>query len=390
MNRSAFLRFALRGLLAAMLLLSASHAADLLTDEGRWVSGVATVRDNRLTLQRADGAPLTVACDRLLALRLSSAAPREWPGPGVRLANGDRLSGDVLALTNGAVTLSHEWLGSLSIPRDEVVSIRFVPPRGGSAAEPALSPPGIVLANGDRLEGTLSRVTATEVVLDAGGTPRALPRERCAWIALGPGAEPAAVPGEAHQRIRLANGDILSGRLVALDAAQLTLAVGGVGTLAIPVARAPEIRGEGGALVPLSTLTPTRVVETPQFDERFPWRRDRAVGGGPLTLGGRPYERGLGCHSRCELLYSLEAGVTRFVAEIGLDARAPSGAVAEFVVECDGREAFRSGPVAAGAPPRAIAVDLRGRRQLKLLVDFGPDGSSMGDHGNWAGAMVVK
>src|SRR5262249_395960 len=64
----------------------------------------------------------------------------------------------------------------------------------------------------------------------------------------------------------------------------------------------------GGGAVFASTLAPASVVEaSPDGDALMPWRRDRAVDGGPLQAGGRAHARGFGVHSRSRLVFAVPA-----------------------------------------------------------------------------------
>jgi len=65
----------------------------------------------------------------------------------------------------------------------------------------------------------------------------------------------------------------------------------------------------------------------------LPWRSARAsygtvrmhtnFSGGPLMLGGRKLEYGIGTHATSEVVYDLPEGCNRFKATVGLDAQAP-------------------------------------------------------------------
>jgi hypothetical protein len=158
----------------------------------------------------------------------------------------------------------------------------------------------------------------------------------------------------------------------------------------LPAKAVHSLWSEGGRLVPLGSLEPAEVKQTPQFDEHFPHRTDRSLEGGFLSVAGRRRERGVGCHSRCELEYEIGGEFSSFVAEIGVDDAARGRGEVVFRVIVDGRPAFESDPVRGGAPARAIHVPLGRARRLKLVADFGPGGVSLGDHADWCRATLVR
>lgn len=48
-------------------------------------------------------------------------------------------------------------------------------------------------------------------------------------------------------------------------------------------------------------------------------KTNQSVGGNPLTLNGKVWEKGFGVHANSELVFDVPAGMTRFVAAVGLD-----------------------------------------------------------------------
>jgi alpha-galactosidase len=121
---------------------------------------------------------------------------------------------------------------------------------------------------------------------------------------------------------------------------------------------------------------------------------DRSVADKPLTIAGHEYEHGLGTHAYSEFEIDLKQAATRFEAEVGVDDEVlpkegdeKRGSVV-FVVYVDDREAARSGVLRGGDEPEKIAVDLRGARWLRLVVEDA--GDTMGsDHADWAEARLT-
>jgi hypothetical protein len=59
----------------------------------------------------------------------------------------------------------------------------------------------------------------------------------------------------------------------------------------------------------------------------------------------------------------------------------------EFEVWADGERLFRSGVLNGTSPPREVALDVTGRRELRLFVGVGGDTNAL-DHAVWAGARL--
>jgi hypothetical protein len=129
-------------------------------------------------------------------------------------------------------------------------------------------------------------------------------------------------------------------------------------------------------------------VDEPTVTLAMPWQRDRSVSGKPLLMSGRAYEKGLGVHARNLLRYDIGGQFDAFAATIGLDAAAEGRGDCVFVVRADGRELLRQ-RVRGQETPREIKLDVRGARQLTLLVEPGED-LDLADHANWANARLMK
>lgn len=123
-----------------------------------------------------------------------------------------------------------------------------------------------------------------------------------------------------------------------------------------------------------------------------PVERDQELGGtgagdgGPLTLGGRRYEKGLGTNSPSLVRYRLGKRCQELTAEIGIDDAAGEIGSVVFQVWADGEKLFDSGVVLRSTPSRRINVDVTGRSEVRLWVgqvdEFGQD------HANWADARL--
>lgn len=149
--------------------------------------------------------------------------------------------------------------------------------------------------------------------------------------------------------------------------------VGGFGASAAsrgtPLSQVPWVSAQGG-------LGPVEV--------------DSSVGGplagdgAALTIGGRVFASGLGTASTSLITYDLRGGARIFSSYVGVDDEVGSAGSVSFQVLADGVLLFDSGLITGvDGPLYTGALDVRGVRELQLLVLDGGDGSVL-DHGDWA------
>ncbi|MCZ6795313.1 MAG: NPCBM/NEW2 domain-containing protein, partial [Planctomycetota bacterium] len=139
----------------------------------------------------------------------------------------------------------------------------------------------------------------------------------------------------------------------------------------------------------LSTVEPKKAEQRPVIGQPTPYRRDLSASGGPITLAGRVYRRGLGVHSFCALEYTLGGEYRAFAAVIGLDDSSRGKGSVTFRVIADGKEIYKQA-FEAGAKPRSVSLPLEEVNVLRLEVDHGSDNLDIGDLADWADARVTR
>lgn len=137
----------------------------------------------------------------------------------------------------------------------------------------------------------------------------------------------------------------------------------------------------------LSELEPAKVSEGGGFTFKG-WQKDRSVMRKPLQLGEEKFDRGIGCHAPCALSYQLDDRFSRFVAVVGIDAATRGRGDAVFSVLADGKKLFEK-RLMGGEKPARISLPVSGVRSLELRVDAG-EGFDLGDHADWADAILVR
>ena len=107
---------------------------------------------------------------------------------------------------------------------------------------------------------------------------------------------------------------------------------------------------------------------------------------GPLQIGTKRYQHGIGTHAVSEIVVRLPQPGRQFQAEAGVDAPWPGSVV--FAVEVAGQAAFQSDVRRVDSPPVPVRIDLQGATEFTLRVLDGGDGPNS-DHANWGDASVT-
>jgi len=146
------------------------------------------------------------------------------------------------------------------------------------------------------------------------------------------------------------------------------------------------------ARMPLEKYTVTRKGETYLSELYYIWKSGNApaynttYGGDPISLGGRTFEKGMGCKSKCAVMFKVNGRADRFRAIVAVDKSSKEGAEGRFrVYNKDffaNKVLWDSGKMTKDSPAKAIDVALTDVQCLMLVFD-GKDVL-----GNWADARV--
>lgn len=366
-------------LLAAPLAFAtaASSGTRVLTTGGTWIAGDLSFASPTATVGAA-------ACpiDQLIAAQFSGESV-DAVERAMLLQNGDVVAGVVRSVQAGKVQFASDGFGALNVPLEEVRGFVFTTHGlAGLAGEFA----GVQLRNNDRVNGDLTWINEAKIGIDNGRRIVEVPRDRVALVACKSASKPAA----ARQCVRLRNGDRISGTLKALDARQAEMSGTLFGDVKIPARSVAALWNEHGACVSLSDLTAAEVKQVPQFSESFPHAVDRYSTGDFLSIDGVRYERGLNCHSHCELTYVLDGAYSQFISDVGIDDEAgPSGeAVVAFIG--DNQTLFTTPSLRRGEAARTVKVPVTNVKRLRIQVQFGANDSSVGDSITFGWPVLVK
>ena len=118
-------------------------------------------------------------------------------------------------------------------------------------------------------------------------------------------------------------------------------------------------------------------------------RARRTVEGGPISLAGKTFARGVGVHAPSEFRLYANGAATGFSAVVGIDddMKGRRAASVRFHVLADDRVVADSGILKAGSR-RTLHADLAGAKWVTLKVTDAGDGYAC-DHADWADAAFT-
>jgi hypothetical protein len=134
---------------------------------------------------------------------------------------------------------------------------------------------------------------------------------------------------------------------------------------------------------------------TPTFASNAwgPYEHDHSNGeqnandGGPITLNGAYYPKGLGTHAASELRFALNGQFAFFSSDVGVDDEVGNSGSVVFQVWVDGAKMYDSGAMTGSSTTRNVSVDLAGKNELRLIVTDGGNGNT-DDHADWGNALL--
>lgn len=115
---------------------------------------------------------------------------------------------------------------------------------------------------------------------------------------------------------------------------------------------------------------------------------EQAVGdGGPLTIAGKIYSKGLGGHAPADTGFELSGLCNHFTATVGIDDEMRSAGSVIFEVWGDGKRLYQSAVLTGDSAAATVQVNINGVQQLRLVAN--ENGGNGSDHADWADAKVT-
>lgn len=310
------------------------------------------------------------------------------------LVDGDYLCGRAVDRETDAVVLDTADLGAVTVPLDALTGLRTVRAEQPgfrkaleSLTEASSTEDRLLLNNGDTIAGFLTGMDAEGVSLETDGGDRRIPFRlivagRFAFQFSPPSDEPLAV-------VTFRSGGRLTARELHWSGVAVQIQTRYNLRTRFEVERIQRIDFLGGRWEWLSRREPVSFTHTPMLSVSWPFVADRNVLGGPLTVAGEPFERGIGVHSRSTLIYELKGEFREFVTQFGLDDDSgPYGDVSAYVL-VDGIKRFEQTGIRRGKLFGPVRLDVNRAGRMELICDFGANGDIQ-DRFNWIEPALIR
>jgi hypothetical protein len=331
---------------------------------------------------------------------------------GRLVAAGDWSGGSPVRMDGGDFVVLGDTWNEVRVPRGAVRGIVFAQQSGVKERErladglltepsPATSLQGagsvaadtVLLANGDRLTGTLTELDRGSISLATEGGPAKLPLSRVKAIVFG-SRRPRGDGHPARILVGLRDGSLIYANAIrAGDAGIEAELAGGLKLAGGKVADIVALQSLAGRIDYLSDLKDPGFRSVPYLSIEWPYQRDRNVLGQPLVVRGKRYLKGIGMHSASRMTFRWDGNYRRFDASVAVDDSAKGRGSVMFgaYVLRDGRwnEVYKSEIVRGNDAPKPVSVDLRDAKGLTLTIDYADRGDEL-DHAGWLDARLVR
>ena len=371
-------------------------AAEVVTLKGERQTGeLIEVTDANAILKQGDQST-SISLTTILEINFpTSPSVEPIEGAEVTLADGSRLIARKFSVAGEKGRIETAY-GNLTIPVAKISAVRF----GMSTARLDESWQALLAKESatdllvvknedvlDFLEGVTSDVgDKINILLD--GAEAKVARERVFGVVYH-----RRIPSLAKSvcEVRLGRGDRLEAAQISYAKGEARIRLAAGGDLAIAAEQIAAFDFSISKIKYLSDLKPRDVKYVPFWDLfLYEYRRDLSLDGGPLTLQGKSYPRGLALHSKSTLRYRIGGEFSRLQALTGIDdSVADLGHIVQLVISGDGKILF-DGEIKGREPPRPLDLDVVGVRDLEILVDFGSDVSDIGDHLDLVDAKLIR
>ncbi|MEI6234110.1 MAG: NPCBM/NEW2 domain-containing protein [Planctomycetota bacterium] len=329
----------------------------------------------------------------------TAATPPVLTSPSVILRNQDVLSQSMIV--NGGdtkLTLKTAWIETLDLDYKSIDAIVFY---AASKKMPDMlagwlkgAPPkedALLLLKGETISGFYEKFTDKGLSFNAGGQSKTYALDQIAGLRIA-ATEKFEANKTLNATLRLIDGSTLTVKPLGLEGDSVKVEALDGKSFRLNTSTLASLEFSGGRMIYLSALNPKSVDQKPYVGGApivFSWRKDRSSANGPIKIGETVYDKGIGVHSYCKLVYDLNGEYAKFISDVGMDATAPQKAECAWKIVVDGKDVI-SGVARAGSDKKTVRLDVANAKTLELICDFGPDDDDAGDRLDFAKARLIK
>jgi NPCBM/NEW2 domain len=408
-----------------MLLLLAAPGGEVTVEplEGQPLHGrLVELSAERIVIENPSG-PQTLDPKQLQSLDFGGVLVSERPLVWVDLIDGSLLPSRSFQSSGGKATLDTLQGERMDISSRSIRAVRFqlqtpeivlqwqdllkLDPAGDmvvlrksgtrEVAEEGKAPKSITETVLDQLEGTILEVSPAGAKFDFDGEKIDVKREKMEGIIfLQPVKRMLPAP---VCRLKTIEGAIWSVRSLDLKGETVSLTTTSGVSQSLPLASLSQIDFGVGNVLFLADLDqelnqgeisfqPKNMLSS--FKQLTAPRKNKSLGGEPLSIKSIKYAKGLSLHSRTRLDVRVPEGYRQFRAIAGIDDTAGPSASFQLKILGDNKELFsRQFSADQSAEPLPIDLNLKGIRRLTLIVEEG-SGQDFGDTLVLANARLTK
>lgn len=310
--------------------------------------------------------------------------------PILYLRHGGMIAAGTVVLDKGICRA--DWLVPITIPASAVSAIKLSSDKKGKDAfERARSnilEDDQIIALSDTgarvLKGVLLTLDKTHLELKYKDKVRKIALEKVYGIVLA--GKLSTKKGTC--RIYFTDNSWLQSNMVRLENGSLCFSLVDMKELCLPWKSVTRITVTSDRVAFLSDLEPLSVTQEAIVTFPGTWQRDKSVLGKEMRIGDQVFEKGIGVHSLCRLVFAPNGNYTAFAAVIGIDAETDGKGDCVFRVIADGKQLFEK-QMRGSDKPVSVHVDIKDVMRLTLEVSPGND-LDLADHGNWGDARFLK
>jgi len=265
----------------------------------------------------------------------------------------------------------------------------------------------VLLTNGDVLRGFISAIDADGIAIDTGTGPTTAPFRLVVAARLAHAVPP--VTPQPYAIVTLRDGSRLTvsgldwgnvgvevklrtGTMIHIDADRVVAVdvIGGRWEWLSDTNSPNALERLGDEAVRTAGRhRPVSYEQSPMLGPGWEYLAGRNVLSGPILVGGVPYERGIGVHSRSNLVFELNGEYREFVTSFGMDDDSGPLADVTVVILVDGQRRFEKAHVRRGTLFGPVRVDVAHAGRIELIVEYGDNGD-MQDRFDWVESGLIK